>query len=393
MGPSSNGGDQRLNRITCENFPNSEDILEKLISFETVNGNEAACAQWIAHLLDSLGMNVSLQDLGNARANVFARIGRGHQLLLCGHLDVVPAQGAWTTPPFELVKENGFYFGRGCADMKGAIAAMISAARQFLVSDEPLQKGFALLFVADEEKDNLGTTSFLRKQIENIKYCVIGEPTDLQIAVAHKGVARFRITVHGKSTHSSIPHEGVNAIQGAALLVTAIGQEDNSLSQTQHRILPPPSLNVTVLHAGEQDNIIPGEASMIVDYRLLPGTSYNDALAKIEAIVGRVQSDHPAFGFSILKHAYCPGGEVSPDEYLVKKCCIIAEESLRGEFKPQAFPATCEQALFVNAGISTVICGPGNISQAHTVNEFLLESQLIKAEKLYSEMIRTFNRE
>lgn len=382
-----------MNSTLRENFPNSEVILEKLISFETVNGNEAACAKWIAHLLDSLGMDVSLQDVGNARANVFARIGRGDQLLLCGHLDVVPAHGAWVTPPFELVKENGFYFGRGCADMKGAIAAMISAAHQFLVSDEPLQKGFALLFVADEEKDNLGTNLFLHQHIDDIKYCVIGEPTDLQIAIAHKGVARFRITVHGKSAHSSIAHEGANAIQGAALLVAAISQEDNSLSQIQHGILPPPSLNVTVLHAGEQDNIIPGEASMIVDYRLLPGTSFEDALERIESIIERVRFDHPTFRFSIQKHAYCPGGEVSLEDPLVKTCCVIAEQSLGGEFLPLAFPATCEQALFVNAGIRTVICGPGSISQAHTVNEFLAESQLIKAEKLYGEMIRTFNRE
>lgn len=338
-------------------------------------------------------MDVSVQNLGNARANVFAQAGQGEKLLFCGHMDVVPAQGAWKTPPFKLKREDDKFFGRGCADMKGAIAAMLSAAYQFFKSDEPLLKGFALLFVADEEKDNLGTNFFLRQQGKDIRYCVIGEPTDLQIAVAHKGVARFHITVHGKSAHSSIAHEGVNAIQGAALLVEAISQENESLSRVQHRVLPPPSLNVTVLHAGEQDNIIPGEANMIVDYRLLPGTSYEDALAKVESVAGRIVAEHPAFSFSILKHAFCPGGEVPSDDPFVKKCCSIAGESFGEAFQPQAFPATCEQALFVNAGINTVICGPGSISQAHGVNEFIAASQLAHAERLYSEMIRVFNRE
>ena len=97
--------------------------------------------------------------------NVFAQIGQGETLLLCGHLDVVPAQGPWSTPPFELVKREGVYFGRGCADMKGGIAAMVSAAHRFLSSGEYLKKGLALLFVADEEKDNLGMRHFLRQQI------------------------------------------------------------------------------------------------------------------------------------------------------------------------------------------------------------------------------------
>ncbi|HML46933.1 MAG TPA: M20/M25/M40 family metallo-hydrolase [Clostridia bacterium] len=364
-------------------FPSSEEILSSLIAFRTVNGDEYPSAQWLAGLLRRLGMDVSVQVVGENRANVFAQAGTGEGLLLCGHLDVVPAHGDWSTPPFELVKKDGAYFGRGCADMKGGIAAMVGAVHRFLSSGEGLNKRIALLFVRH----------FLQRRDPGIRYAVIGEPTELQIAVAHRGVARFRIAVRGKSAHSSVAREGINALEGAMLLFEACRRENERLQCVRHPILPPPSLNVTVLHGGEQDNIIPGEASMILDYRIHPGVDYGGALRTVEAIVESVKRQNPEFGFSVFRHCFLSGGEIAPEDPFVKKCCEAARACLGGAFAPREFQATCEQSLYIDAGIQTVICGPGDIKQAHTVNESLPEKQLHDAERLYYGMIRSFNRD
>lgn len=372
-------------------FPSTEDILSALISIPTVNGNELPAAQLLGNLLTGLGMDVSIQDVGENRANVFAHIGNGETLLFCGHLDVVPAIGDWKTPPFILTEDQGIFYGRGCADMKGAIAAMVSAVYRFLRSDELLNKEIALLFVADEEKDNLGAKYFISQKRPDINYTIIGEPTEMQIAVAHKGVARFRITIHGKSAHSSVADEGINALEGAALLIEAIKRENHKFRHIQHQILPSPSINVTVLHAGEQDNIIPGEAWMIVDYRIFPGIEEDEALKTMEVIVESVRESNPLFNFSIYRHSFLSGGEISKDDPFVERCCSVAKMCFRDERIPREFRATCEQSLFIDAGIKTVICGPGSITQAHTVNEYLNQSQLIDAEQFYYELIRSFN--
>lgn len=381
-----------LSNLMASPFPKTEEILEKLVSFETVNGNEAECAHWIADLLRFIGMNVIVQDLGSSRANVFAYIGDDARFLLCGHLDVVPAAGSWLSHPFTLRKTEERYYGRGCADMKGAIAAMIAAAYRFLHSSETIQNGFALLFVADEEKDNLGTRCFLEQSNNDFKYCVIGEPTELQIAIAHKGVARFYVTVHGKSAHSSLATQGRNAIEGAALLVEAIKIEDIRLKVMRHPILSPPSINVTVLHAGEQDNIIPGEAKMIIDYRVSPGTSYEDAYGLIDAVTKKIKSQAPGFDFSIKKHHFSSGGELALDNEFVVKSCNVAKSVFGQGATPKAFQATCEQYLFNESGIDTIICGPGNLSQAHAVDEFIAINQLEKAVILYQSFISHFNK-
>lgn len=374
-------------------FPGAAQILSRLVGFETVNGEERPAAEWVGELLASLGMRVEIQGVAERRANVFARIGRGDALLLSGHLDVVPALGAWSTPPFELVRKGGVYFGRGACDMKGAIAAMIGAMRAFLASGEALRREFQLLFVADEEKDNLGTRLFLQNPRPGIRCAVIGEPTELRVAIAHKGVARFKVAVRGRSVHSSIARQGVNALTGAALLIQALRDQDEALEAVGHPVLTPPTINATMLRGGEQDNIIPGEAHLIVDYRLHPGVSYEEALATMRSVADAVAGKHPAFGFAVSRHCYLPGGEIAAEHPWVASCLGAAERCFGGEARPVEFRGGCEQSLMMGAGIPTVILGPGSLDQAHAVDEFLTEAQLAGAEALYGELIRSFNRE
>ena len=374
----------------AEAFPGVEEILSALIGFPTINGDELPAAQHIAGWLESLGMTVMVQDLGNNRGNVFATIGQGETLLFTGHLDVVPAQGAWQSNPFEMISKGERYYGRGCADMKGGIAAMISAAARLIAEKPNFNKKIALLFVADEEQNNQGTNHFIETAEAEITGCVIGEPTEMEIAVAHKGVARHRIEIKGRSAHASLPNEGINALEGAAAVIAALQKEHRRIAEEVHPILPPQSLQVTLLRGGEQENIIPGEAVMMTDHRLFPYMTWDMAAKQIEKVVEEVGKTHRSFRFSVHRHCFLPGGEISPEHPWAARCLELAEKHHGRAMRPTEFRAGCEMSLFVNAGIPTVVCGPGNISQAHIIDEWILKSQLTEAEAFYLELMRDF---
>ena len=171
------------------------DILKGLMKCDTVNppGNEKNGALYLKKVLEEQGISCEIQDLGNNRANFIACFGKGDKILeFSGHLDVVPCIGAWKHAPLDYTEEGTYIYGRGGCDMKGGIAAMCGAAISLLEKQESLNGTIRLTFVADEEQANLGMHHFLDTH-QAADYTILGEPTDLHIAIAHRGVARYYI--------------------------------------------------------------------------------------------------------------------------------------------------------------------------------------------------------
>ena len=327
-----------------KDFPSPQELLARFVSRPTVNGGERPLALDIARLARGLGMEAVVQDLGDDRANVYAHIGQGPCLLLCGHLDVVPAEGEWASDPFTLAQAGECYVGRGCVDMKGAIAAMLYAAARQIQKGLPGMR-LALLFVADEESGNLGMKHFLKMLPFPVDACVIGEPTELEVAVAHKGMARFFVELFGKAAHASLPDAGVNALTLAARAILALEAENQKLAADLHPLLPPRTVCVTMARGGERENILPGYAELLVDLRLFPGDTEKTAADTLRRALWPLKGKD--FSHSLRPHRYLPGGGLAPDHPWVQAACRLTGRARGRGCSPVEFRASCEQALML----------------------------------------------
>lgn len=365
------------------------ELLERLVAFKTVSppGNEEPAARYLAGLLEPLGFSCQVQKLGDNRANLIARLGTGDgpELMLNGHLDVVPAPGNWSGEPFCMRRRDGLLFGRGTADMKGGIAAMCQAAAS-AVGRGALKRGrLTLLFTADEECSNLGLHKYLEVN-RPPDCCIIGEPTGLQVAVAHRGVSRDYIVLKGASRHAALlPRKG-DAVEKAARAVQALERLNQKLAGMSHPVLNAPSAAVTGISGYEKDNVVPGQVRLLVDFRLLPGMEQAQAeeILKQGLMAGGLFEDD----FAVEPHFYMPGGELALDNPFLR-LCLEERDRLLGPGKgPVAFGASCEQCFLAQAGSSVLICGPGELAQAHTVDEFTSEAQVRAAVRFYDAVIR-----
>ena len=359
------------------------DILKDLIRLNTSNppGNELPAARYIKSVLEPYGYTCTVRDLGSNRGNLIAQKGEGGpELMFNGHLDVVPAVGTWKSDPFQCDFRDNKIYGRGTADMKGGVAAMIMAAIR--LSDSPILKHgrLKLLFVADEEAANLGTLTYL-KSAKPSDFAVIGEPTGLRVSVAHRGCSREYIDIKGTSRHAALPEVQTDSISRTLLALKAIKVLNEELKSRTHPILPPPSIAVTSIHGYERDNIVPELVRLMVDFRILPSMTHEEVL---DLLNQKLSSDPDLAGsYSIAPHFFMPGGQIDPDDPFVKVCLRAREQATASPDLPCAFDASCEQCFLEAAGIKTVILGPGSLKQAHGVDEYSTEDQIRKAVDIY----------
>jgi len=367
-------------------MPSSRDILARLIAFDTVSRNSnLALIKYIQDYLAGLGVDSELFfDEAGGKANLFATLGprdRGG-VCLSGHTDVVPVDGQnWSVPPFELTENGGRLYGRGTADMKGYIACVLAAVPAFLA--QPLRVPLHLAFSYDEEVGCLGVRSLLadleRREHKPIA-CIIGEPTELKPVLGHKGKLAMRCQVHGAACHSAYAPQGVNAIEYAAKLINHLGEIGTRLAAPERhdpRFDPPYSTVQTgVIGGGRALNIVPAECQFDFEVRALPSDdpqqvaeqlrdyAETELLPKMRAV--KAEAD---IRFSELS-AY-PALATDPESEVAQ---LLARLSGSDEFSTVAFGT--EGGLFDQAGIPTVVCGPGSMDQGHKPDEFVSVEQL-----------------
>lgn len=360
------------------------EIFEALMAQDTINppGNEKRGALCLKEIFDREGIPCEVQDLGNNRANFIASFGEGDKILeYSGHLDVVPCVGDWQHTAIGTTEEGELIYGRGACDMKGGVAAMCSAAISMFHDKMPLNGQIRLTFVADEEDANLGMHAFLDSH-KAATYTILGEPTDLHVAIAHRGVGRYYIDLLGHACHAALRSTEETAVAKAARAVMAIEDLNKQLESMTHDVLPSPSIVVTMVQGYEKDNVVPGKVRLLVDFRVLPGMTE----PQTRKLVQDALDAHGIVGFELTKHFFMPGGEVAQAHPFVSACVEQAEKLNERKEAPQAFGASCEQCFLVEAGSATVIIGPGSLDQAHTVDEFVEKAQLLRAAKLYREI-------
>jgi acetylornithine deacetylase/succinyl-diaminopimelate desuccinylase family protein len=359
--------------------------MNKLISFNTSNlpGNEHDCAEWAAAYLEAHGFDALLVSHAEKRSSVVAaKKGKngGRKVVFNGHLDTVPPGGGWNTDPFRGIEKDGRIYGRGAADMKGGLASMIATAINAV--QRPFTGEIMLNLVADEELFNIGTVETL-PYTADADYVLIGEPTMMEIHIAHRGILHLLITFSGKSCHAGIPEQGINAIENAALGIRALKEYADALGNIKHPFLPGPTFVCSVIQGGEKDNMVPGSCSLMTDRRLIPGESPEAVEEDIRGVLDSIKKEHGEFGYTMKRYHLIAPGEIGRDTEIVRTAEEVYRECFGEAGRVTSFPASCEQTFFTSRGIPAIIIGPGSISQAHITDEFIDTGQLDKAVKFY----------
>jgi acetylornithine deacetylase len=322
-----------------------------------------------------------------SKANLFATLGAGKPggVILSGHTDTVPWDDqAWTMEPLCADVRDGKLWGRGSADMKGFIGLAVAQAEFFLQADLPHAIHYAFSF--DEEVGCFGVKHLiadLREAGVAPAMCIVGEPTGMTPAIAHKGVYRWRCCVKGKPAHSSLTPTSVNAIEAASRLVSHIADMADSWREDEPRYegfdVPYSTASVGQMHGGIADNVVPEDCAFHYEFRNLPGT---DALAMQAQVLARSRELEPAMhavdaatGFGFEDICAVPAFLAHADE-----AAVAYAQRLLGTRDTTLVAFGTEAGLFHRAGLSTVVCGPGFIAQAHQPDEFVSLDQLARCE-------------
>ncbi|MCP1620103.1 acetylornithine deacetylase [Pseudomonas sp. SLBN-26] len=364
----------------------SLDLLERLVAFPTVSrDSNLALIGFIRDYLAGHGVASELfLNAEGTKANLFATLGptdRGG-VVLSGHTDVVPVDGqAWTRDPFRLSESEGRLYGRGTADMKGFIASVLAAVPAFLA--QPLRLPVHLAFSYDEEVGCLGVRSLLdalAQRPNRPRLCLIGEPTELRPVLGHKGKLAMRCQVHGAACHSAYAPQGVNAIEYAARLIGHLGEIGEELARPEHhdpRFDPPYSTVQTgLIEGGRALNIVPAECRFDFEVRALPGFDAQQVATRLDRyaqaeLVPRMQTVQPGTGIRFEPLGSYPGLATDAASEAAELVALISGSR---DFGTVAFGT--EGGLFHEAGIPTVVCGPGSMDQGHKPDEFVTLAQL-----------------
>jgi acetylornithine deacetylase len=364
----------------------SLDLLERLVAFPTVSrDSNLALIGFIRDYLAGHGVASELfLNAEGTKANLFATLGptdRGG-VVLSGHTDVVPVDGqAWTRDPFRLSESEGRLYGRGTADMKGFIASVLAAVPVFLA--QPLRLPVHLAFSYDEEVGCLGVRSLLdalAQRPNRPRLCLIGEPTELRPVLGHKGKLAMRCQVHGAACHSAYAPQGVNAIEYAARLIGHLGEIGEELARPEHhdpRFDPPYSTVQTgLIEGGRALNIVPAECRFDFEVRALPGFDAQQVATRLDRyaqaeLVPRMQAVQPGTGIRFEPLGSYPGLATDAASEAAELVALISGSR---DFGTVAFGT--EGGLFHEAGIPTVVCGPGSMDQGHKPDEFVTLAQL-----------------
>ena len=369
-------------------------LTEEFVSFDTVSvrSNEAFCGR-VAELIEPLGGAVRLQRKpgDSTQVNLLARFGpegRGG-LALAGHTDTVPFDGsmrATNTPE----RDGRRLYGRGTCDMKGAIAAMVHAATQLgRPGLAALKKPLWMAFTFEEEIGCHGAKLLAETAPLPVDHALIGEPTGLRPVTLHKGYVVGRVTVQGQPCHSSDPTQGASALHGAARAVDALlALAVRWRERRDEAFAPPwPSLNVGLLGAGTARNVVPDRATFTVEMRPLPGQQpaelFDAVRQTVAAAIATVPGASP-LGFQLEEVESNEPLATPPDDALA---AWLAE---RTGAQPGSVPFYTEGAIFGRMGAPTTICGPGEIAQAHRVDEWVELDALLAATALYRAAIEEF---
>jgi acetylornithine deacetylase len=378
-------------------------LLKDLISFDTTSyKSNLDLITYITKYLDSYKIKSNLiHDSTGKKANLYATIGSNKDdgIMLSGHTDVVPADNRnWTSDPFSLTEKNNKLYGRGTADMKSFIALVLSRVPKIVNAN--LSKSIHLAFSYDEEVGCIGVhrlIDMLKKNTFKPTLCIVGEPTNMEVVIGHKGKCGHEVKINGLACHSGQAPLGVNAINYAAKLISYISNIADDKSKTgpfdYEYEIPYTTLHTGVISGGTAINIVPDSCTFEFEIRHIAEENPKELVQEIKAyskefLVPEMHKISKKTGINFKEKVSYPGLSIDKNSELVK---LIKE--LLNEDKHKKVIFGTEGGLFQEKlNIPSVVCGPGNIDQAHKANEYISIEQIVKGGEFLDNLINYSSR-
>ncbi|MDN3652862.1 acetylornithine deacetylase [Thalassotalea ponticola] len=363
-------------------LPNLQQALSQLIAMPSISSDRLDFDQsnlpvieLLASWFESLGFTISIDQVINTnnKYNMLATLGSGEGgLLLSGHSDTVPYDDqGWLTDPFKLRLIDDKFYGLGSCDMKGFFAFVLQACTA--IPRHKLTKPLYILVTADEETTMAGARFFVKQQLVKPEVAIIGEPTELKPVHMHKGHMSHRITVRGKSGHSSDPANGLNAIEVMVEVIQRLQLLRKHLQQNYRNAafsVQQPTLNLGAIKGGDNANRICQDCYLDIDLRAIPGIADEDLLAWLADALLPICKQHPGSIQMQPLHASSPAFKEAQDSELV-----VSAQRFSGHCC-QAVNYATEAPFIQQLGCQTLVLGPGSIDQAHQANEYLHVDQV-----------------
>jgi len=365
-------------------------LLADLVRINSINPAyelgcpEAEVANYLEEYFRRRSIETWQQEVFPGRPNLIARLpGRdaSRRLIFEAHTDTVGI-GGMTIPPFDPVVSDGRMYGRGSCDTKAGLAAMAYAAVS-LKRDGLLPPCEVWVVAAVDEEHAFGGVRRLLPGLQAAA-AVVSEPTQMRVATASKGVLRWEIQCHGKAAHSSKPHLGVNAIANMARAILALEEDSEKLRTVVHPLLGAATLSVGLIQGGQGINVVPELCTIHLDRRLLPAQEIPAVLDYYRGLLSSIP------GISFLPPMLEDGAmETSCDSEIVQTA-LRTSRTLGLSHEPVGVPFGTDASKFSRAGIPSIICGPGNIDQAHAADEFIECIQVEQAAEFYRNLMLAF---
>ncbi len=313
-------------------------------------------------------------------------------IVLSGHTDVVPVDGQdWSSEPFAPEIREGRLYGRGTCDMKGFIGSVLTKVPE--LASAPLREPVHLALSYDEEVGCVGAISLVDEIVRRDlrpRACIVGEPTSMRVITGHKSLTMIRVAFHGVAAHSSRTPYGVNAIEYAAQLIRFVrGVADTFRTEgpfDENHDVPFTTATVNQVEGGIAVNTVPSECALTFEFRAVGAVDVDATIERFYAEVRRIEQamreENPDASVEVSIGAQAPGLDTAPDEDVID---LVA--GLGGESTPEKVAYGTEAGLFQRVGIPTVVCGPGDIAQAHAPNEFVELDQLRRCDDLLDTLL------
>lgn len=373
------------------------ELLERLVAFDTESSkSNLALIDFVAEYLEGWGVpHLRVPNAEGDKAALFATLGpmTDGGVVLSGHTDVVPVTGqAWTSDPFRLRVADGRAYGRGAVDMKGFDALALAMVPAALAAG--LTRPIHILLSYDEETTCLGVADTIARfgaDLPRPGAVIVGEPTEMQVADAHKSVVTYNTTVHGHAAHSAKPGLGANAVMAAADLIAELNRIADAMvarGDASGRFDPPnTTVHVGVIEGGTARNILPKLCTFLWEFRGLPDLDMAEIPALFAAACERVTRErlnrYGEFGhIATVEEVSVPGLAPDPGSEAEQLALRLA-----GRNATITVPYATEAGRFQRAGIPTVVCGPGSIDQAHQPDEFIALAELARGEAFMRRLV------
>lgn len=388
----------------------SEDIAEEIIdlimdlvkipSYPGISNQETKVAEYFYDLFVRNGIEAEVIPVVDGRCNIVATLkghGGGKKLLLTGHTD--------TVPPYDMedalvpiIKDNKIY-GRGAVDMKGPLACMAQAMINIKRSGVKLSGDVIFAGAIDEELKSEGTIHLVKEGI-TADAAIVGEPTNMKLCIAHRGLEWLEFHFKGKTVHGGAQKKGQNAIVMASKFIEKVSNRISQIIESNnHDIIGKGTFNIGTIHGGSQPSTVAGDCILTIDRRWLPGEKYEDILNEFRSTIDELSNEEPLFkcemkimDVSVMTDGYVHEAmETSYDHEIVNIVHEAMIETVEKEPEISAFAAWSDGGLLnTYAGIPTIVLGPGDLESAHSAVEHIELNQVFEAISIYEKIIKLY---